>query len=95
MRENVEAREGEEEDKTRKQTTSAQTCDDMCMSHVLSDTRCDTLSHNVMCAQGQSVREQVSCEVYLSTLPVGYSGSLSTVNETNCNKKRFKLSKKL
>ena len=27
------------------------------------------------------------CEVYLSTPPVGYSGSLSTVNETNCNKK--------
>ena len=29
--------------------------------------RCDTLSHNVMCAQGQSVREKVLCEVYLST----------------------------
>ena len=26
-------------------------------------------------------------EVYLSTPPVGYNGSLSTVNETNCNKK--------
>ena len=39
-----------------------------------------------MCAQGLSVREKVSCEVYLSTLPVGYSGSLSTVNETHCNK---------
>ena len=31
----------------------------------------DTLSHNVVCAQGESVREKLSCEVYLSTLPVG------------------------
>ena len=52
------------------QTTNAQTCDDMCMM----DARCDTLSHNVMCAQRQSVREKVSCEVYLSTTPVGYNG---------------------
>ena len=29
----------------------------------------------------------MTCEVYLSTPPVGYSGSPSTVNETNCNKK--------
>ena len=43
----------------------------------------------MMCAQGESVREKVSCEVYLFTLSVGYSGSLSTVNETNCNKKIF------
>ena len=28
--------------------------------------RCDTLSHNVMCAQGQICREKGSCEVYLS-----------------------------
>ena len=49
----------------------------------------DTLSHNVVCAQGESVREKLSCEVYLSTHPVGYSGSLSTVNETNCNKKEL------
>ena len=47
-----------------------------------------TLSHNVMYAQGESVREELSCEVYLSTPPVGYSGSLSTVNQTNCNEKR-------
>ena len=33
--------------------------------------------------------ERKSCEVHLSTHRVGYSGSLSTVNETNCNKKRF------
>ena len=33
----------------------------------LPDTRCDTLSHNVMCAQGKTCREKVSCEVYLST----------------------------
>ena len=30
--------------------------------------RCDTLSHNVMCAKGERVREKLSCEVYLSTL---------------------------
>ena len=30
---------------------------------------------------------KVTCEVYLSTPPVGYSGSRPTVNETNCNKK--------
>ena len=27
----------------------------------------DTLSHNVVCAQSESVREKLSCEVYLST----------------------------
>ena len=43
-----------------------------------------------MCAQGQICRENVSCEVCLSTHRVRYSGSLPTVNETNCNKKRFK-----
>ena len=31
---------------------------------------------------------KMTCEVYLSILPVGYSGSPSTVNETNCNKKK-------
>ena len=31
---------------------------------------------------------KMTCEVYLSTLTVGYSGSPSTVNETNRNKKR-------
>ena len=66
-----------------------------CAWVILSDTRCDTLSHNVTCAQSQSVREKVSCEVYLSTHSVGYSGSLLTVNETNCNKKRFELLKNL
>ena len=44
-----------------KETTNARTCDDM------SDTSCDTLSHNVMCAQSQICREKLSCEVYLST----------------------------
>ena len=29
----------------------------------------------------------MTCEVYLSTPRVSYSGSLSTVNETKCNKK--------
>ena len=44
--EKVEARETEEEDKTRKQQT---------LKHVMTfyaDTSCDTLSHNVMCARG-------------------------------------------
>ena len=36
----------------------------------------------------------MTCEVYLSTPPVGYSGSPSTVNETNCNKERFELLEK-
>ena len=48
VRENVEARETEEED----ETTNAQTCDDMWMNMFYADTSCDTLSHNVMCAQG-------------------------------------------
>ena len=30
---------------------------------------------------------KMTCEVYLSILTVGYSGSPSTLNETNCNKK--------
>ena len=47
------------------------------------------LSQNVMCAQGEKIREKLSCEVYLSAHSVGYSGSLSNVNETNCNKKRL------
>ena len=50
-----------------KETTNTQTCDDMCMCDILSDTRCDTLSHNVICAQGQICRENVSCEVYVYT----------------------------
>ena len=87
--EGVEAREREEEDRTRKQST---------LKHVTSwmtcrwsaCAGCDTLSHNVMCAECQTCREEVSCEVYLSTPSVGYSGSLSTVNETNCNKKKIK-----
>ena len=87
VRENVEARETEEEDKTR-ETTNAQTRADMRIDMFYADTPRDTLSHNVMCAQGSKCREKVSCEVFLSTQPVGYSGSLSTVNETNCNKKR-------
>ena len=65
-REKAEAREGEEKRRQSKQTTNAQTCDDVCISDFLSDTRCDTLSHNVMCTQGQICREKLSCEVYLS-----------------------------
>ena len=51
MRENVEARETEEEDKTRKQQTLRLVMT-MWMNMFYADTSCDTLSHNVMCAQG-------------------------------------------
>ena len=65
--ERVMAREREEEDKTRKQptlknVTSWMTC------RWSECARCDALSHNVMYAQGQKCRENVSCEVYLSTV---------------------------
>ena len=36
----------------------------------------------------RTAQEKMTCDVFLSTLPVGYNGSPSTVNETNCNKKR-------
>ena len=52
-----------------KETTNAPTCDDMWMNMFYTDTSCNTLSHNVMCAQGWKCREKVSCEVYLSTHP--------------------------
>ena len=38
---------------------------------------------------------KMTCEVYLSTPPVGYSGSPSTVNETNCNKKEVTYKKNM
>ena len=40
-----------------------------------------------MCA---NVRENTRCEGVLFTPPVSYSGSLSAVNETNCNKKEIR-----
>ena len=76
------------------ETTHNQTHGDMWMNMFLQDTSCDTLSHAVhvnkdgMCT---NVRENPRCEGVLFTHTVGYSGSLSTVNETNCDKKeRFK-----
>ena len=42
--------------------------------------------------RGAKVHEK-KCEVYLSTPPVGYSGSPSTVNEINCNKKKISFKK--
>ena len=42
----------------------------------------DQISPTIRCPK-------ITCEVFLSTLPVGSSGSLSTVNETNCNKKKI------
>ena len=44
----------------------------------------DVSVHHSVCAL---CRRKVSCEVYLSTPPVGYSGSPSAVSETCCNKK--------
>ena len=87
VREKVEARETDEEDKTGKQQT---------LKHVMTfgwtcfyaDMSCDSLSHNVMCAQGWKCRERVSCEVSLSARPVGYSGSLSTVTKPAVTKKQ-------
>ena len=60
-----------------KETTNPHTCDEMSMNIFDADTSCDTMSHNVMCAQGWKCREKVSCECVLSTHPVGYSGTLS------------------
>ena len=57
-REQVEVRERESRgtrDRRRRQnkeTTNAQTRDVMWMNMFYADTSCDTLSHNVMCAQG-------------------------------------------
>ena len=60
--------------------------DDMKMEwRAHTDTRamqCDMQEMN--CA---NCMRKMTCEVYLSTLPVGYSGSLSTVNETNSNER--------
>ena len=67
----------------------------MWMNMFLRDTRCNTLIHAVhvnkdeMC---ENVRENTRCEGVLFT-PVGYSGSLSTVNETNCDKKVIRAKK--
>ena len=44
------------------------------VSHIMKHVRC--------------AGEKVTCEVYLSTPTVGYSRSLSAVNETYCNKKK-------
>ena len=41
----------------------------------------------------ENVRENTRCEGVMFTHPVGYSGSLSTVNETNCNKKEIRAKK--
>ena len=44
----------------------------------------DVSVHHSVCAL---CRREMTCEVFLSTPPVGYTGSPSAVNETNCNKK--------
>ena len=53
-----------------------------------------TLEPNGEHAQNQTLAmcmRNMTCEVYLSTPPVGYSGSPSTVNETNRIKKKIHL----
>ena len=70
-------RQNENKQRTLKHVTSWMTC------RWSGCARCGTLGHSVVCAQGESVREKLSWVVYLSTPPVGCSGSLSTVNETN------------
>ena len=50
----------------------------------------DTLSQ-MWCDHMCKVHEKKTCVVYLSTPPVGYSGSVSTINETNCNKNKINL----
>ena len=50
---------------------------------------CSEYAHNQTC----KVHEKIKCEMYLSTPPVGHSGSPSTVNETNCNKIKIKSKK--
>ena len=49
----------------------------------------DTWAMRWVCTELTRVKcmRKMTCEVYLSTPPVGYSGSPSTVNETNCIKK--------
>ena len=48
------------------------------------------MSHDVSVSTCARCMRKITCDANLSTLyPVGYSGSLSTVNETNCNKKKI------
>ena len=55
------------------------------------------MSHASACAQRMSVQlcEKIrGVRVFCPHLPVGYSGSLSAVHETNCNKKEIRAKKK-
>ena len=74
------------------ETTNAQTRDDMWMKRSFVQTRRATPGamqvHERKDEVCKCTRKMRCMRVYLSTPPVGYSGSLSTVNETNCNKKR-------
>ena len=85
--ENVEARETEEEDKTRKQQTLRHVDENVLCRHVVRhlEPQCDVCTRMKVRICARKTR----CEGVLSTHPVGYSGSLSTVNETNCNKKEI------
>ena len=84
-REKVEARDKEKGDKTR--TNNAQTHDIMDGMWMERMRTSDILSHDVSVITCARCMRKTTCEVYLSTHLVGYSGSIATVNETNCNKK--------
>ena len=86
-REKVEAREGEEEDNTKTSNERSNMWWHVhkwfCQAHAVTPWATMSCVHKV-----KDVEKKISCEVYLSTHTVGYSGSLSAVNETNCNKKK-------
>ena len=65
--------------------TLAQTCDIMDGMWMEWLRTWDTLSHDMRVITCAKCIRKNTCEVFLSTPPVGYSGSLSTVNDTNCN----------
>ena len=75
-----------------KEPTNAQTCQDRCAwtsfscRHALRhlEPQCDVCTQDVKCHEKNSARVRCICP----HLPVGYCGSPSTINETNCNKKR-------
>ena len=52
-----------------KGTTNAQTCDDMWMNMFCADTSWDTLSHNVVCAQGWKCSRKSRVRVFCPHLP--------------------------
>ena len=80
------------------ETTNDQTRDDLWMSALFTKTRATTpwaMQMHVRKGWVYKCARKCACESVLFTLPVGCSGSLSTVNENNCNKKETRAQKKL